>query len=312
MRNFILIFLAICSQASFAMAEKINYENTDHQTLLSLATEGDSEAQYQLGELYLLGENGVELNIPEAEKWYLKSADAGNSNAEYKLGTLYLSSRLHLDGRGIFKNTEKALTWLKKAAKNEHPEAVSELGHLYYQGTKITEPEKDKGLKLITAAAEMGVLRAMWTLKQVYHRNGNTEQEKRLFEKIKKTAIEKNGYWVDPMDSAPQNSAQTERVIITDPRDKKEYKELLYIEKRIDLKACQKEGFDETACMCYFSALYKEAEPLLTNIIKRHPEWIGKQLVYNEKNATGAIGNVSSIESYKTKIGQFSKKTCPQ
>jgi hypothetical protein len=51
------------------------------------AEQGDSDAQYRLGDLYERGD-GVELDIGQALKFYQMAADHGNTDALDALGRL--------------------------------------------------------------------------------------------------------------------------------------------------------------------------------------------------------------------------------
>ena len=52
------------------------------------AEQGHTDAQYRLGELYYVGQGGVQ-DYVEAWKWYLKAAEQGYAEAQYGLGRLY-------------------------------------------------------------------------------------------------------------------------------------------------------------------------------------------------------------------------------
>ena len=51
-----------------------------------MAEQGDANAQYNLGNMYIYG-NGVPENDTEAVKWYRLAAEQGQANAQYNLGT---------------------------------------------------------------------------------------------------------------------------------------------------------------------------------------------------------------------------------
>ncbi|EPJ3803359.1 tetratricopeptide repeat protein [Providencia vermicola] len=53
------------------------------------ARDGDEKAQYSLGRLYYYGEEGVETNINQAFQWFKSSAEQGNSDAQWELGLMY-------------------------------------------------------------------------------------------------------------------------------------------------------------------------------------------------------------------------------
>lgn len=55
---------------------------------MKAAEQGDSVAQYNVGQSYLQGD-GVGQDFTEAARWYRRAAEQGNSGAEYNLGYLY-------------------------------------------------------------------------------------------------------------------------------------------------------------------------------------------------------------------------------
>ena len=71
---------------------KAAYSRKDYATAVSLyrlaATQGDAEAQYNLGLMYDKGQ-GVVQDHKEAVKWYRLAAAQGNASAQYYLGLLY-------------------------------------------------------------------------------------------------------------------------------------------------------------------------------------------------------------------------------
>ena len=66
----------------------------------------------------------------------------------------YLMWSLYVNDRGVSK--AEAYTWLKQAAGNNNPQALFRLGLLYYYGY-IGPLERDKGIKLIKQASEIGL-----------------------------------------------------------------------------------------------------------------------------------------------------------
>lgn len=77
--------------------------------LKQAAEKGHAEAQYQLGNLYYMG-NGTVKSAEEAVKWYRKAAEAGNKDSQWRLGYCYQF------GDGVHKSLEEAKRWYQKAA----------------------------------------------------------------------------------------------------------------------------------------------------------------------------------------------------
>ncbi len=122
------------------------------------AYEGDSEAQYNLGVLYLEG-RGVEHNVEQAHSWFLKAAEKDHVEAQYNLGHMSLS------GMGVEKNVEAALMWWKRAAEGGYGQAQFNYGRALYLGVEGYD-DKRGGLLLIRQAAEQQDKRAINFLKK--------------------------------------------------------------------------------------------------------------------------------------------------
>ncbi|MCP3680858.1 MAG: sel1 repeat family protein [Gammaproteobacteria bacterium] len=72
------------------------------------ANQGNADAQYALGWLYIRGE-GVIQNDAQAVSWWRKSALGGNSSAQFFLAWAYNK------GKGVAKNNVEAYAWLSVA-----------------------------------------------------------------------------------------------------------------------------------------------------------------------------------------------------
>ena len=73
------------------------------------AENGDSDAQYKLGLLYLTG-NGALQDFAEAAKWLKLAAEQGYALAQYELGLIYRS------GHGLAADPVQSYVWLNLAA----------------------------------------------------------------------------------------------------------------------------------------------------------------------------------------------------
>lgn len=93
----------------------------------SAANDGNSEAQYLLGDMYLQG-RGVEKSELEAITWYGKAAEQNVAYAQYSLGVMYYN------GQGTTQNLQEAYKWLENAGLQGHSEAQYLLGRMYEQG----------------------------------------------------------------------------------------------------------------------------------------------------------------------------------
>jgi TPR repeat protein len=77
-------------------------------TLRSLAENGDSDAQFELGRAYANG-TGVPQDHSEAAVWWRKTAEQGHAESQYCLGfACWL-------GDGPPQDREEAVAWYRKA-----------------------------------------------------------------------------------------------------------------------------------------------------------------------------------------------------
>lgn len=86
------------------------------------AMHGNAEAQAQLGAMYLLGRNGVEMDEQKAAEWMLKSANQGFIEAEVIMAALYDR------GIGVKNDVKMATAWYEKAAAQGHGPSLAILG----------------------------------------------------------------------------------------------------------------------------------------------------------------------------------------
>ena len=83
------------------------------EKLSAKAGEGDPEALYELGRIYLEGLGDIVRDVPKALELLRKSAESGNSSAMLELAYIYDR------GHGVERNESKALEWLRKAAESD-------------------------------------------------------------------------------------------------------------------------------------------------------------------------------------------------
>ena len=163
------------------------YRNKDYAKALiefhSLAQQGNSDAQYNLGQMYRLGE-GVPQSDAEAVKWYLLAAGKGDVDAQYNLGQMYRQ------GIGVPPDDAKAAKWYRLAAKQGHAGAIAKLkamngkqnhagvakraeiaatGKLPVSSQGNDMPQDDaEAMKQVRLAAEQGNAKAQRKLGMVY------------------------------------------------------------------------------------------------------------------------------------------------
>lgn len=84
-----------------------------------LAEEGDADAQYNIGWMYMNG-YGLRVNDNLALEWWQKAADQGHSDASFSIGMLYSLG----DGE-ISKDPDKAIDYYLIAAIDGHEDAIA-------------------------------------------------------------------------------------------------------------------------------------------------------------------------------------------
>lgn len=95
-------------------------------SLFDLARDGNPQACYHLGMLYLKGQE-VERSVFEAMRWLHCGAEKGHVESQFSL------ARLYADGNAV----EEALRWYREAARNGHRRAQNNLGRLYAMGLGV-------------------------------------------------------------------------------------------------------------------------------------------------------------------------------
>lgn len=120
-----------------------------------LATNGDADAEFNLGQAYRLG-RGVPTNLATAKDWFEKAADQGHLDAETTLGLLLFQSGDQAEG----------LKWLKKAAVQGEPRALLMYGTALVNGDSVTQ-DPVLGYAYVTRAAAQGLQPAKDTLAQL-------------------------------------------------------------------------------------------------------------------------------------------------
>ena len=117
--------------------------------LRPLADQGNANAQYNLGNMYMDGE-GVPQSDAEAVKWFRRAAEQGFIDAQSNLGAMYI------DGRGVRQNHAEALRWLRLAADQSDVEAQLNLGNIYLKGTGVQQSMAE-AMKWYRRAADQGL-----------------------------------------------------------------------------------------------------------------------------------------------------------
>jgi hypothetical protein len=154
-----LIAMAAPASAQSVRAGIDAWQRSDYVAAVAiwrpLATSGDADAQFNLGQAYRLG-RGVPTNLATAKDWFEKAADQGHLDAETTLGLLLFQSGDQAEG----------LKWLKKAALQGEPRALLMYGTALVNGDSVTQ-DPVLGYAYVTRAAAQGLQPAKDTLAQL-------------------------------------------------------------------------------------------------------------------------------------------------
>ena len=123
--------------------------------LAKAAEEGNAQAQCFLGYYY---EHSIAYskddranwrtnNMAEAIRWYRRSADQNHPGGQFRLGLCYL------EGEGVYKDEERGLELLRKAADQGHSYSLHKLAELYARGIGEPRNEQDRPVELLRRAA---------------------------------------------------------------------------------------------------------------------------------------------------------------
>ena len=148
---------------------------------LTLAKQGDAEAQFNVGEMYEIG-FGVKQDEKEARYWISKSANQNYETAGFKL--LYWD----MEQSGLKGKNKTKVIELNKMAKQDNAQAQYYLGKMYAYGVGINK-NTDAAFGWLNKAALSGVLEAEVELA--------TMREEKQYE-AKKKPILKNRFESDP------------------------------------------------------------------------------------------------------------------
>lgn len=137
---------------------------------LIAAKQGHEESMYKVG-LYYHKALGINQDLNEAIKWYLKAADKKNTNAIYQLGMIELMSNN--------KDMGKVIKYLEEAALLNHPQAQYNLAVVYQKGDGV-EINFNKALYYLNQSANAGFANAQYNLGLMHFRGDGTPKDDKL------------------------------------------------------------------------------------------------------------------------------------
>lgn len=118
------------------------------EALLKAAESGDAEAQFQLGLIYLYG-NQEPKDARKAFEWFSRAAAQNVVPAKRELGVLLAS------GEGCEPDLARAVQLLSDAADDLDPGALYHLGLMYENGIGVPK-DMQRAVRLLAYAASMG------------------------------------------------------------------------------------------------------------------------------------------------------------
>lgn len=139
------------------------------------ARRGNAEAQYQLGQMYHIGDK-MQQSHTKAVEWWEKAAKKGLAKAQLSLGNAYM------EGEGVEQSEKTAIEWWKKAAEKGLAEAQYKLGFAHSAGMGVEQSHK-KAVEWWKKSAEKGFAKAQFSLGNAYLDGVGVEQsdEKAVF-----------------------------------------------------------------------------------------------------------------------------------
>ena len=132
-----LSFLAFTPVAAQDLMEGYDaFETGDYATALQewrpLAEQGDADAQFILGGMYLNG-RGVPQDYDEAVKWYRLATKQWDADRQW-----IFSHKQH-DGDGALKKNADTVEWYRLAAEKGNASAQADLGGMYATGKGVPQ-----------------------------------------------------------------------------------------------------------------------------------------------------------------------------
>ena len=140
-RVFVMLLMTLMTVVAVAQTaqELLNEANTKYEAgqmdaalelYTQAANKGLAEAQFLVGKMYYLGENGSK-DYSSASMWFKRAARQRHAKAEYGLATCYMN------GDGLPVNYDQALMYMKASALRGYVPAQRKLAELYSKGVLV-------------------------------------------------------------------------------------------------------------------------------------------------------------------------------
>jgi TPR repeat protein len=121
--------------------------------LQTQAEQGEAEAQFRLGVLYVTGDQGIDQDYRQAREWFLKAAGQGHLPALHNVGELYYQ------GAGVRQDYSEAAKWFARAAEKGFPGSQHNLGQMHLEGLGVPK-DPAQGMSWLRKAAQSGFARS--------------------------------------------------------------------------------------------------------------------------------------------------------
>ena len=148
---------------------------------MKLAKKGNAEAQFKVGEMYETG-FGVKEDKAEAASWITKAADQGHETASFKL--LYWD----IEKNGVNDNNKAKYESLKTKANEGNAQAQYYVGKMYSRGVGVKR-NSNKAISWLNKAAFVGVLEAEGELAMVRENKQRWALEKQRKDEKKRAEL---------------------------------------------------------------------------------------------------------------------------
>jgi len=139
------------------------------QTLREAATNGDASAQYEIGQRYASGSNGLPQDNEQAAYWLNRAAEQGLAPAQYRLGTMFEK------GLGVPENPTKARTWYERAAAQGNVKAMHNLAVMQAEGAGGPQ-DFAAAARSFDSAAQHGLADSQYNLAILHERGLGVER----------------------------------------------------------------------------------------------------------------------------------------
>lgn len=133
------------------------------------AEESDARAQFNLGVILAAGD-GVQRDPRRAFRWFKAAADQGDLEAQFNVG------RMYANGDGVEGDIDAAVRWYRRAAANGHPEAEFNLGVIFTPGLG-EKPNVREAIRSYEQAFANDIAEAAFNLAVIYRKGSGLQRD---------------------------------------------------------------------------------------------------------------------------------------